>query len=282
MRKNPPLEHVLRHDRILVLAALSAVVLLAVLYTVFGVGMNMSALEMTTGSMGEATAMGGKTMQQGGMAAMAMPAAWTPGYAVLVFFMWWIMMIAMMVPSAAPTVLLYSALTRKSAQANGAPRLTFVFLSGYLVVWAGFSLLATAAQWLLELNGYVSPMMMVLVSNTLAGIVLLVAGLYQFTPLKDACLNHCRSPLAFLIGSHRPGAGGAFRMGLEHGAFCLGCCWFLMALLFVGGIMNLYWIAGLAIYVAVEKLAPSGRTVGRVAGVAMAAGGLWLLGQSYL
>ena len=191
------------------------------------------------------------------------------------------MMIAMMVPSAAPTVLLYAALTRKSAPANGAPRLPFVFLSGYLAVWAGFSLLATAAQWLLELHGYVSPMMMVLVSNTLAGVVLLVAGLYQFTPLKDACLNHCRSPLAFLIGSHRPGAGGAFRMGLEHGAFCLGCCWFLIALLFVGGIMNLYWIAGLAIYVAVEKLAPSGRTFSRIAGAAMAAAGLWLLAQSY-
>ena len=262
------------------LAALSAVVLLAVLYTVFGVGMNMSALEMTAGSAAKPGMASGSMAS--GMAAMAMPAAWSPGYAVLVFFMWWIMMIAMMVPSAAPTVLLYAALTRKSAQATGAPRLPFVFLSGYLVVWAGFSLLATAAQWLLELNGYVSPMMMVLVSNTLAGIVLLAAGLYQFTPLKDACLNHCRSPLAFLIGSHRPGAGGAFRMGLEHGAFCLGCCWFLMALLFVGGIMNLYWIAGLAVYVAVEKLTPSGRTVGRIAGAAMAAAGLWMLGQSYL
>lgn len=279
MRKNLPIELVLRHDRILVLAALSAVVLLAALYTVFGVGMNMSALEMTTGSMPKPGMSGSMAS---GMAAMATPAAWTPGYAVLVFFMWWIMMIAMMVPSAAPTVLLYAALTRKSARTTGAPRLTSVFLSGYLVVWAGFSILATAAQWLLELNGYVSPMMMVLVSNTLAGVVLLAAGIYQFTPLKDACLDHCRSPLAFLIGSHRPGAGGAFRMGLEHGTFCLGCCWFLMALLFVGGIMNLYWIAGLAIYVAVEKLAPSGRTVGRIAGVAMAAGGLWLLAQSYL
>ncbi len=245
--------------------------------------MNMSALEMTWGSMdGMDRQSGGQSMQNGGTAAMAMPAVWTPGYAVLVFLMWWVMMIAMMVPSAAPTVLFYAALTRKSAQAGGAQRLTAAFLLGYLTIWAGFSILATSAQWALEWHGYLSPMMMTLVSTTLGGAVLLVAGVYQFMPLKDACLAHCRGPLAFLIGSHRPGASGAIRMGLEHGTFCLGCCWFLMALLFVGGIMNLYWIAGLAIYVALEKLTPWGRTFSRIAGAAMAAAGLWMLALSYL
>ena len=192
--------------------------------------------------------------------------------------MWALMAIAMMLPGFVPALARYCDMTGTGAASRtGAAMLVL----GYLALWLGASVLGAAGQWGLARAGLLAAGGQSL-SPWLTGLLLIGAGGYQFSPLKDACLNHCRSPLAFLIGSHRPGAGGAFRMGLEHGAFCLGCCWFLMALLFVGGIMNLYWIAGLAIYVAVEKLAPSGRTVGRVAGVAMAAGGLWLLAQSYL
>jgi predicted metal-binding membrane protein len=271
MTDQPAIERVLRHDRMVVLSALGLVVAIASLYTIFGFGMNMSALEMT------AVSASGYGMGR----QMLMPATWSPSYAVLVFLMWWVMMIAMMVPSAAPTVLLHAALTRKTAKTAHAPRLATVFLAGYLVAWAGFSVLATALQWALELHGYLSPTMMALVGNSLAGAVLLLAGVYQLTPLKNVCLDHCRSPFQFLLTRHRAGLGGVFRMGLEHGSYCLGCCWFLMALLFVGGIMNLYWIAGLALFVAVEKLAPMGGLFGRIAGGGMIAAGLWVLVRNY-
>ena len=235
------LERALRRDRLIVIGGLAGVVLLAAAYTVLGAGMNMSALTMTR----MAVAMPGMMMQ---------PASWTPGYALLVFLMWFVMMVAMMVPSAAPTVLLYAGLVRKRKAAHAPYVPASVFLAGYLVVWGLFSLIAGALQWALEQIGLVTGMME-LASRPLAGAVLVVAGLYQLTPFKAACLRHCQHPLTFLIHHWKPGAGGAFRMGAENGVFCLGCCWFLMALLFVGGIMNLFWIAGLAIYVGIEKLA---------------------------
>jgi predicted metal-binding membrane protein len=187
--------------------------------------------------------------------------------------MWWVMMAAMMLPSVAPTVLLHSALLRMGGNAPSATALSTAFLAGYLVIWAVFSACAVVAQWGLEASGLVSPTMMTIVDTLPGGLVLIVAGVYQFTPLKAACLRHCRSPAKFLTERRRAGRGGAFAMGIEHGAYCLGCCWSLMALLFVGGIMNLWWIAGLAAVVALEKLARFGPLLGRMAGVALIASG---------
>ena len=154
---------------------------------------------------------------------------------------------------------------------------SIAFMSALLLAWALFSLLATIAQWLLELRGLVSPDTMTLTSHFIAGGVLVLAGIYQFTPWKHACLEHCRSPLQFLTGRRRSGKSGALLMGLEHGTFCLGCCWVLMTLLLVGGIMNLYWIAGLTVFVVVEKLAKYGDKIAYVAGVLMAGTGTYLL-----
>ncbi|MDK3019226.1 DUF2182 domain-containing protein [Pseudodonghicola flavimaris] len=262
------MERVLRRDRLLLVALLALLVVLAGFYTVFGVGMRMSAMEMT--------AMRGMRDMPGG----AVPGDWRPGYALLVFLMWWVMMIAMMVPSVAPTVLLNAALLRHAGRAGAVPAISAAFLAGYLAVWAGFSAVATATQWGLEAAGLVSATMMTLTDTAAGAVVLIAAGVFQFTPLKAACLIQCRSPIRFLTERRRPGRAGAFRMGLEHGAYCLGCCWFLMALLFVGGIRNLYWIVGLALFVAVEKLTPFGAALARFAGAGLIAWGAVLLLQA--
>jgi len=250
-------ERLLRRDRAILLAALAILALLAWLYTVSGVGMNMSALEMTS--------MPG----MGDMADMAAPVGWSLRYAVLIFLMWWVMMIAMMLPSVSPTVLLYGALLRRGGSAGRVPAISAVFLLGYLAIWAVFSALAGTAQWGLEAAGLVSPGMMTLTGSAPGALLLIAAGLFQFTPLKSACLHHCRTPAEFLTRRRRPGLSGAFVMGAEHGAYCVACCWFLMALLFVGGIMNLYWIVGLTAFVAIERLTPFGEVVSRVAGAAL-------------
>jgi len=231
--------------------------MLAGLYTVFGVGMRMTAIEMT--------AMSGMREMPG----VVRPGDWSAGYVILVFLMWWVMMTAMMLPSLAPTVLLNSALLRMGRSASTAPALSTAFLAGYLVIWAVFSAIAEAAQWGLEALRLVSPTMMTIVDTLPGGLVLIVAGIYQFTPLKAACLRHCRSPAKFLTERRRAGRGGAFAIGIDHGAYCPGCCRSLMALLFVGGIMNLWWIAGLTAFVALEKLARSGPLLSRAAGAAL-------------
>lgn len=220
---------------------------------------------------------------QPGMADMAMsPATWTPNYALLMFSMWWLMMIAMMLPSAAPMVLLHATVTRKGLPEDdpdaSPPRLRSAstsFVSGYLVMWGAFSLIAVVAQWVLERGDLLSAMMMP-TSKWLGASLLLAAGIWQLTPFKTACLRHCRSPVQFLSDHWRPGVGGAFRMGVKHGAFCLGCCWFLMALLFFGGVMNLIWIIGLAVFILAEKLMPAGVAFGRVTGLLLVAWGVWL------
>jgi len=194
--------------------------------------------------------------------------AWTPVDAVLMFLMWVVMMVGMMVPSAAPMTLLYASVARQ-ARAQGSPLApTAVFVAGYLLMWAVFSAFATAAQWGLERAALVSPAM-VATSPVLGAGLLVMAGIYQLTPFKGACLRHCRSPVHLLAERWREGARGALRMGLEHGAYCLGCCWALMALLFVGGVMNLLWVATIALFVLVEKLVPHGAASGRVAGLGM-------------
>lgn len=257
MSQTSATEHLLRHDRVILIAVMVLLFCLAALYTVFGIGMNMTALDMT--------AMRNMRDMPGPRA----PGDWSAGYAVLVFLMWWAMMIAMMLPSVLPTVLLNAALLRHAGHSGHVSGQSVCFLAGYLAVWAGFSLLATGAQWGLEAAGIVSATMMVLIDSLPGGILLILTGLYQLTPMKRACLTQCRSPIKFLSERRRAGGSGAFAMGAEHGAFCLGCCWVLMALLFFGGIMNLYWIVALTVFVALEKLTPWGERLAQIAGVGL-------------
>ncbi len=268
------LEAAVRRDRLIVVTALTAVIVLSWAYLLAGAGMGMSAFEMTRSSQ---LGMGGGT-SDGGMAGMAMmkPAVWTPGYAVLMFFMWWVMMVAMMLPSAAPMILLFATVNRRQRETGHPHVATSIFAVGYLAAWAGFSMVAMILQWAFERTGILSPML-VGTNVIVGGVLLSAAGLYQLTPIKHACLRHCRSPLAFLSTHWRRGAGGALRMGLVHGAFCVGCCWFLMGLLFFGGVMNLYWIAGLALYVLFEKTVPAGHWLGHAAGVALLVWGAGVL-----
>ena len=276
------LESVLRRDRLVVVIALVAVIVLSWAYVLAGAGMGMSAFEMTrmTQSVGvsDSTQLSMQGMSTGGTAAagMMVTGAWTIGYSVVIFFMWWVMMFGMMLPSAAPLLLLFARMMRKEKK-KGAPYVpTGVFALGYVVMWAAFSAVATGAQWGLEASGLLSGIM-VGTSAVLGAALLIAAGVWQLTPLKNACLRHCRSPIGFLSAQWRPGRTGAFRMGLVHGAFCLGCCWFLMALLFYGGVMNLYWIIGLALYILIEKLLPAGTRIAQLTGVFLIVWGAALL-----
>jgi len=204
-------------------------------------------------------------------AQLTMPASpdWSAGNALAVWTMWAVMMAAMMLPSALPMILTFVDISARS----GEPLRGRSFVAAYLATWFAFSVAATGAQWLLQRAGWVNPMI-VSTSALLTGALLLVAGVYQFSPLKRVCLSHCRTPMGFLIGEWRGGAGGAFRMGLRHGLFCIGCCWALMALLFVGGVMNLAWIAALTVAVALEKMLPRGERIGTALGVILVVAGL--------
>ncbi|MBK5291076.1 MAG: DUF2182 domain-containing protein [Acidobacteriia bacterium] len=208
----------------------------------------------------------------------ALMTVWTPHDALLMFLMWTVMMVAMMTPSVAPMVLVYALYSRKLKQENRPYAPASAFLAGYLLVWTGFSVVATAAQWGLQKAALLS-MMMEPTSKVFAGIVLLVTGVYQWTPLKHACLKHCRGPLAVLMHGWKPGIRGAMLMGIRHGAYCTACCWFLMLLLFATGVMNLLWVALISVIVLLEKAAPRGDILARVAGVLLAAAGVWLLAR---
>jgi predicted metal-binding membrane protein len=220
--------------------------------------------------------MEGMTRVSGGIEGMAAAriAAWSPIEWILMSLMWAIMMVGMMLPSATPTILLFAAVRRKQ-NARGhdiAPVPAFVI--GYLTAWTGFSVAAVVLQWGLERLALLTPMMAA-AGTAFGGGVLVAAGLYQLSPLKHRCLEHCRSPIEFLSRRWRPGVAGAVRMGLEHGAYCVGCCWVLMALLFVGGVMNLLWVAALAGFVLIEKIAPAGHVVRRIAAVLLIAWGVY-------
>jgi len=244
-----------RRDLVTIAGSLTAVALLAWLY-LFSLAADMS------GDMG--------------MAMMAAP-RWTPAYFFMMFLMWSIMMVAMMLPSVMPTVMIYRLIARKAANENRPVRATGVFVAGYIVVWNGFSLLATLGQLFLDNTALISPMMVV-ENPYLVGTLLIVAGAWQLSPLKEQCLEHCRSPVTFISTHWRKGALGAAMLGFRHGLFCLGCCWAIMALLFVGGVMNLLWIALLSVYVLAEKLLPMGRNGGRYAGyVLLFAGALFIM-----
>jgi predicted metal-binding membrane protein len=251
-----------RHDRAVVLGSLAVVVVLAWLYLLLGAGIEMEMMDMGGGRM------------------MAMLPEWSPAYGLVVFVMWAVMMVAMMLPSAAPVTLLVASIARKRREAGGTARAnTPPFVAGYLAVWFAFAAAATLLQWGLDALALLSDTMAV-ANVVAAGIVLILAGIYQWTPLKEACLRHCRSPLVFLLHHWRDGAVGAFISGIRHGAFCFGCCWALMALLFVGGIMNLAWIAGIALLVLIEKTLPSGDWMARATGVVLVGWGVVTLAMA--
>jgi predicted metal-binding membrane protein len=212
-------------------------------------------------------------------AQLTMPMSdWSAANWLAVFVMWAVMMAAMMLPSAAPMVLCFAELNRRRGEGTR----TLLFAAAYLVLWIVFSGAAAALQWALQAMGWISPMI-VSTSPALSAGLLLIAGVFQFSPIKHSCLRACRSPLGFLISDWRDGILGAWRMGIRHGLNCLGCCWALMALLFVGGAMNLLWIAALAVLVAVEKLAPKGELLAQaLGGVMMAAGAMKLIWPSSL
>jgi predicted metal-binding membrane protein len=193
---------------------------------------------------------------------------WTATEFGLRLAMWAVMMVAMMVPTAVPMTLMYAAVARKASAQHNPVAPTFVFVTGYIAMWTVFSLVATVAQHALDQAALLSPMM-VSKSASFGAALLIAAGVYQFTPLKNACVRNCRTPAHFISRYWRTGTLGAFRMGLTLGAYCVGCCWILMGLLFVGGVMNLLWIAAIAIFVLLEKTIPFGPVGGRVAGAAM-------------
>jgi predicted metal-binding membrane protein len=273
------LSRLLRRERTIVAMGLIVLAALAWAYLAAGAGMGASAWETTRLSLfphqtatPSAMEMPGMTMAGAAHAPAQAPSTW-----LLEIAMWWTMMIAMMVPSAAPTILLYERVRRHAlAQAQRPDGLvpSAVFASGYLLVWLLFSILATGLHAVLQTNALVSTAWMSSTNRLMSAALLIAAGLYQLTPLKAACLNQCRAPAAFLSRYWRPGATGALRLGALHGAYCVGCCWALMALLFVGGVMNLAWIAALALLVMAEKLLPAGVWVGRAAAAILIAWGL--------
>jgi len=259
------LEKLIKRDRVIAAILLLATTALAWTYLLQGAGMGMSAADMTRMVYGDHSVMQSGTM---------MVADWSAAYAITMVGMWWIMMVAMMLPSAAPVILLAAAVNRKSPPGELPYGRDTSFLAGYLVAWGGFSLAATLLQWLLQQTGFLSAMTMATSSRVLAGSLLLAAALWQVMPAKQACLRHCRSPVSFLV-AHR--GRPAFMTGLLHGSYCVGCCWALMLLLFVGGVMNLFWIIALALLVLVEKLLPRGRTVGYALAATLGIAGIMVL-----
>ena len=252
-------ETVLKRDRIIMLSGLAVITALSWAY--------VSSVASGMQNMGMSTEMAMPRMQE----------AWGVTEFALTFAMWAVMMVAMMTPSAAPMILMFAGINRRRKEQQVPYVPTSVFLVGYLAVWAAFAVLATAAQWGLHTVSLLSPMM-ASTSPVLGGTLLLAAGIYQWTPLKHACLSKCRSPLGFVLNEWREGGWGAFLMGLKHGAYCTGCCWSLMALLFVAGVMNLVWVAAIAGFVLLEKVAPAGKRMGQAAGILLVAGGVLLLG----
>lgn len=270
----PSLEQLLKRDGVVTAVGLFVLCGLTWAYIVAGAGLGMSAWDMTTMALLPQQHVAGSS----GMGAMT-PMNWGPGYWTLMIGMWWTMMIAMMTPSAAPTILLYAQVHRRAvAQGHdSAHASTAMFAAGYFVMWLAFSIAAAALHLALQRAGIVSAITMGSQVRWVSGAALIVTGLYQLSPLKNACLSHCRTPAAFLSRHWRPGAVGALRLGMLHGAYCIGCCWMLMALLFVGGVMNLAWIAALSLLVLAEKVLAVGRWVGRAAGVVLMAWGTTIL-----
>ena len=204
------------------------------------------------------------------------PGPWSTVTLIPLFLMWSEMMVAMMLPSATPMILTFAKVQRNRREQERPYVATGIFAFGYLAVWTGFSAIAAVMQWALHAKALVSPMM-VSTSPLLGGALLIAAGIFQWTPIKNSCLSHCCSPLNFLMTGWREGKWGAFIMGLKHGVFCAGCCWFLMLLLFVAGVMNIWWIAIITVLVLLEKIAPRGLFLGRIAGGVFVGWGVWMI-----
>jgi predicted metal-binding membrane protein len=259
------LEALVRRDRIVVGAALAVLVVAASLYLLH----LASAMDM---AMSDMPSMPGMVMTL---------RAWSWVEIGALVAMWAVMMIAMMMPAAAPMILMFATIHRRRAAEGRIAVPTAIFVLAYLVVWAIFSVVAAVAQAGLHAAALLSPAMAA-TSPWLAGGLLIVAGMFQWTPLKRGCLAACRSPLSFLMTGWSEGRGGAVLMGLRHGLYCLGCCWALMALLFVAGVMNLLWVAAIAVAVLVEKVVPRGDLVGRLAGVALVVAGVLLVARGVI
>ena len=238
-----------RRDRWAILTGLAGITLLSWIY-LFDLASNMDGMPMSA------------------MSEMMAIRRWTGVDFLLMFLMWAVMMVAMMVPTAVPMTLLYASVARKAAAQNSPLAPTSVFVAGYIVMWCLFSAAASLAQWALDQTAMLSPMM-VSRSPFLGAGLLIAAGGYQLTPIKNSCLTHCRAPAHFFSQNWRNGWMGALLMGMVHGAYCLGCCWVLMGLLFLGGVMNLLWIALISVFILLEKVLPFGEAGGRVAGFAM-------------
>ncbi|GFE87661.1 DUF2182 domain-containing protein [Steroidobacter agaridevorans] len=267
------LETVLRRDRLIVASALAVIAALAWAYLLWlAADMDMNGMDMSEFRMVPA-----------GIGMMAPAAApWSAVEFAFVFVMWAAMMIGMMAPSAAPMILMYARVVRQRKDTSQPFAATGWFAAGYLLAWAGFSLAATVIQWLLERQALLDARM-TSANIWLGAAVLIAAGVYQWTPIKNACLAQCQTPLGFLMshGGFRSDVRGCVHLGFLHGIYCVGCCWVLMALLFVVGVMNVLWIAILALLVLLEKVAPWGKWIARAAGVVCIATGAWMVLASY-
>ncbi len=251
------IEQILKRDRAIVAVGLSGVTAIAWIY-MFNMAGGMVSVDQGT------RLFGSPHMH-----------AWNPVNLVLLFSMWAVMMIAMMIPSESPIVLMFTAINRERRRQRQPFVSTGAFLLGYLAAWTMFSALVTLTQWGLHAATLLSRTM-VLNSSSLGGALLFVAGIFQWTRLKYACLSRCRSPLGFLMTEWREGTSGAFIMGLKHGAYCIGCCWLLMGLMFVAGVMNLLWMVIITVFVFLEKVVPGGFWISRIAGLLLIVWGMWM------
>jgi predicted metal-binding membrane protein len=258
MNNSTPLENLLKRDRSVIITGLVLITILSWLYIIYlyrqMVVMDMSAVFF----------------------AMPMTQHWTVTDFALLFLMWLVMMIAMMTPSVSPLILIFAMINRKKKQQQDPFVYTGYLLAGYFLVWGGFSLLATLLQWLLQQASLLNPGMKT-TSRILGSIILIAAGIFQFSRLKKACLSNCRTPIDFIHRNWKEGKRGALKMGIENGINCLGCCWVLMALLFFSGIMNLLWIALIAVFVLIEKTMPQPKWISSVAGIALITYGIIVL-----
>jgi predicted metal-binding membrane protein len=263
---------VLRRDRAVVATCLPALVVLAWGYMLWlAADMQMGGMDMT----------GFRMIPASSGLMMPVTAPWQAIEFWLVFVMWAVMMVGMMIPSAAPLILIYTRVGRQAAAQRQPFAASAWFAGGYLLTWISFAFIATIVQWVVEREGLLAPAM-ASASNIFGGLTLIAVGLYQWTPLKDACLRECQSPLQFIQrhGGFRADPIGSLALGVRHGVYCVGCCWVLMALLFVGGVMNVLWIALIMIFVLIEKLVPAGRLISQVSGAGFLAAGVWLITRS--